>query len=139
MISLVASWTGWGTGSDWKGLAIGDIDSTEYFPVDMTEGNILSAGNLDDESDNDELIVLRNSDGGMVAYAHTEPVLASSAKSAVAMNNSNINDENMLDDPLVDISKTRVYPNPTTGILNIEYNEFLIILQIIRYLIPLDK
>ena len=151
VLSQIATWTGWGTGSDWEGLAVGDIDAdgideiishrnydgeykirqlcgsslcadgTEYFPTDMTEGNIIAAGNLDDASTNEELIVLRNSDGGMVAFAHTEPVEASSAKSISALGPIDESSTEQLKDKLSeDLSFARVYPNPTTGIVNIE-------------------
>lgn len=135
VLSQIATWTGWGSASDWKGLAVGDVDADgiEYFPVDQTEGNVLGAGNLDNSSINDELIVLRNSDGGMVAFAHTEPVEqipASSAKSTNVLSNVNdifhsldINETNPND--LINslpnaLSDARIYPNPTTGIIKID-------------------
>lgn len=163
VLSQIATWTGWGSASDWKGLTVGDVDADgideiishrnydgeykirqlcgssicadgiEYFPVDQTEGNVLGAGNLDNSSINDELIVLRNSDGGMVAFAHTEPVEqipASSAKSTNVLSNVNdffhsldINETNpndLINSPPNALSDARIYPNPTTGIINID-------------------
>lgn len=98
VMTKVAAYTGWGSASDWKGLAVGDIDGdgvneivahrnfdgeyrvfklsgnsllpagSEIFPAIQTENSVMCLGNFNSASKNDELITLRK-DGGIVMFS----------------------------------------------------------------------
>ncbi|WP_131327921.1 FG-GAP repeat domain-containing protein [Chryseobacterium vrystaatense] len=98
VMTKVAAYTGWGSASDWKGLAVGDIDGdgvneivahrnfdgeyrvfklsgnslipagSEIFPAIQTENSVMCLGNFNSASQNDELITLRK-DGGIVMFS----------------------------------------------------------------------
>ncbi|WP_343680190.1 VCBS repeat-containing protein [Chryseobacterium arthrosphaerae] len=108
LLTEIAKSTGWGPASDWKGLAVGDIDAdgvaeivahrnfegiyrifklngislfndgAENFPTIQVQDNIMCFGKFDPSSQNDELVTLRK-DGGIVMF--------SSAKVTNSVNN----------------------------------------------------
>jgi hypothetical protein len=160
-LSLVAQSTGWGTVSEWRGLCVGDFDGdgkdefivhrnfdgqfklysyssgsiinigTEYFPNNQTYDNILSAGNVDALSTNDELISFRNFDGGMIAFNYVFPLFSKS--NIIIEDDKSITDGQVidinLDDKLENIEiklslvKFEIYPNPNCGILHVKTSD----------------
>ncbi|WP_223601490.1 hypothetical protein [Chryseobacterium sp. GVT01B] len=103
VMTKIAQSTGWGSGSEWRGLAVGDIDANgvdeifahrnfdgdykvfklngnilgafgaESFPVLQTKDNVMCFGNFDLSSQNDELVTLRK-DGGIVMFSAAQVV-----------------------------------------------------------------
>lgn len=98
ILTKITEFTNWGSASDWKGLAVGDIDAdgaaeiiahrnfdgdyklfklngntlsgitSEKFPVLQTKNNVMCFGNFDSSTKNEELATLRK-DGGIVMFS----------------------------------------------------------------------
>jgi len=90
----------------------------EYFPIDQNMNNVLGAGNIDINSDNDELIVLRNYDGGMVTYTSTYPILLNSnSTSEKRLTHRELNGNNSYK---INIS---ISPNPVNELLTVNSDQ----------------
>lgn len=113
VMTKISQSTGWGPASEWKGLAVGDLDGNgvdeiiahrnfdgeynvyklngnilnstdvEKFPVLQTKDNIMCFGNFDPSSKNDELLTLRK-DGGIVMFSAAKVVKSPPAASKQA-------------------------------------------------------
>lgn len=84
----------------------------ESFDSSQIHGNILGSGNFDASSANDELIVLRNTDAGILVYAYTEMVSSTASRPTNSGTDVFIDNFNQTDE-------VKIYPNPTTGIVSI--------------------
>ncbi|WP_278379021.1 hypothetical protein [Chryseobacterium arthrosphaerae] len=103
VLTLIIKSIGFGSASDWKGLAVGNLDGEgadeiiahrnfdgdykvfksygtylsdpviEKFPIPQTQDNIMCFGNFDPNSKNEELITLRK-DGGIVMFSATKVI-----------------------------------------------------------------
>jgi len=103
IMTKIAERTNWGSDSEWRGLAVGDLDGngtdeilahrnfdgeynvyklngntlngvgSESFPLLQTKDNVMCFGNFDPASKNDELITLRK-DGGIVMFSAVKVV-----------------------------------------------------------------
>ncbi|WP_123921520.1 FG-GAP repeat domain-containing protein [Chryseobacterium viscerum] len=113
VLTKITEFTNWGSASDWKGLAVGDIDAdgaaeiiahrnfdgdyklfklngstlsgitSEKFPVLQTKNNVMCFGNFDPSTKNEELATLRK-DGGIVMFS-----AANVTNNVINMNNRN--------------------------------------------------
>lgn len=113
VLTKITEFTNWGSASDWKGLAVGDIDAdgaaeiiahrnfdgdyklfklngnvlsgitAEKFPVLQTRNNVMCFGNFDPSTKNEELATLRK-DGGIVMFSS-----ANVTNNVINMNNRN--------------------------------------------------
>ncbi|SDJ52600.1 VCBS repeat-containing protein [Chryseobacterium jejuense] len=100
VLTLITKSIGFGSASDWKGLAVGNLDgegvdeiiahrnfdgdykvfksygnylsdpATEKFPAVQVEGNVMCFGNFNPGTQNEELVTLRK-DGGIVMFSST--------------------------------------------------------------------
>ncbi|WP_347217748.1 VCBS repeat-containing protein [Chryseobacterium sp.] len=116
VLTLIDKSIGFGSASDWKGLAVGDLDGdgiaeiiahrnfdgeyklfkltggylsnpfVEKFPISQTNDNVMCFGNFDPSSQNEELVTLRK-DGGIVMFSAAK-VLDSINKSSKENKNS---------------------------------------------------
>ncbi|MEJ5050635.1 hypothetical protein WH221_12435 [Chryseobacterium culicis] len=98
IMTKIAERTNWGPASEWRGLAVGNLDGSgvdeiiahrnfdgeynvyklngnilngvgsESFPLLQTEDNVMCFGNFDSSSQNEELVTLRK-DGGIVMFS----------------------------------------------------------------------
>ncbi|CAD0221712.1 VCBS repeat-containing protein [Chryseobacterium sp. JV274] len=98
IMTKIAEHTLWGIASEWRGLAVGNLDgdgadeiiahrnfdgdyklfklngnilsgnTSEKFPIQQTNDNIMCFGNFNSSSQNDELVTLRK-DGGIVMFS----------------------------------------------------------------------
>ena len=113
VMTKISQSTGWGPASEWKGLAVGDLDGngvdeiiahrnfdgeynvyklngnnligagSESFPLLQTKDNVMCFGNFDSSSKNDELVTLRK-DGGIVMFSAAKVVKSPPAASKQA-------------------------------------------------------
>jgi hypothetical protein len=107
VMTKITQSTGWGSASEWRGLAVGDIDANgvdeifvhknydgeyvlyklngnalasvdvERFPILQTNDNIMCFGNFDPASKNEELVTLRK-DGGIVMFSAAKVINSTS-------------------------------------------------------------
>ncbi|THV62685.1 hypothetical protein [Chryseobacterium candidae] len=107
IVTKIAQSTNWGSGSEWRGLAVGNLDGNgadeiivhrnydgeyvaytlsgnilnstgvERFPILQTQDNIMCSGNFDPSSKNEELVTLRK-DGGIVMFSAAKVIRANS-------------------------------------------------------------
>ena len=142
LLALTASHLNWGAASDWKTLTSGDLNAdgvieivghrnydgnyyikklvgsslvnvaVEQFEKRQTQNNIFAVGNLDIDTSNEELIVLRNFDGGWVTYTNFNVSSVSNKLDSHLGGNSNITEDRLV----------KVFPNPSTGSLFISRN-----------------
>ncbi|MDR6529063.1 hypothetical protein [Chryseobacterium rhizosphaerae] len=117
ILTKIAESTGWGAASNWKGLAVGDLDGDEVgeivvqrnfdgfyrvfqlngnalsndgaenFPIMQIEDNMMCLGKFDPSSKNEELVTLRK-DGGIVMFSSSKVVNSESNKSSIENKNS---------------------------------------------------
>ncbi|WP_288440976.1 hypothetical protein [uncultured Chryseobacterium sp.] len=108
VMTKIAQSTNWGSGSEWRGLAVGNLDGNgadeiivhrnydgeyvaytlngnilnstgvERFPILQTQDNIMCTGNFDSSSKNDELVTLRK-DGGIVMFSAAKVIRSNSS------------------------------------------------------------
>jgi hypothetical protein len=99
--------------------------TSEIFTSAQVENNIFASGNFcvddldfdvstDNGNINDELIVLRNTDAGIIMYAHTTITNGTSSRQTVADTGIFTTNEALTNDDI------NIYPNPTKGNLTID-------------------
>ena len=144
-LSLLVQMPGWGSGGEFRGLAVGNFDGTgadeivihrnhdahyrvygydgsqltgkgaDLFDVRQTKDNILVAGNFYTSSTNDELVAYRNVDAGVIMY--------NAATYKTSSTSNMINQELLsMDNPITidEQEEIKVYPNPNLGVFNID-------------------
>lgn len=103
---------------------IGALGS-ETFHKKQIEGNILGSGNFNAETNNDELIALRNTDGGIIVYTYNDRSFIASRAT-----NSSDNTGQFVQNQSTTINDIKIYPNPTKGILTINVTNDISNIQI---------
>ncbi|MGX5685542.1 FG-GAP repeat domain-containing protein [Chryseobacterium cucumeris] len=151
VLTKITEFTNWGSASDWKGLAVGDIDAdgaaeiiahrnfdgdyklfklngntlsgitSEKFPVLQTKNNIMCFGNFDSSTKNEELATLRK-DGGIVMFSAANVT----NNSVNSMNNRNSEDpcQNELPDVLYSFLKSAPFDKEDSKeIVSVKYGK----------------
>ena len=151
-LHLITKKVGWGVGTEFRGLAVGDFNDNgkdevvmhrnhdghyrvyelnsnnnglvgagaDLFDIRQTKDNVLCAGNFESKSSNDELIALRNGDGGIIMYSNFEY-----AESANRLDDSTKKRNNDLYSRDVGQMGFVIYPNPNNGILHLDLNNIV--------------
>ena len=151
VLTKITEFTNWGSASDWKGLAVGDIDAdgaaeiiahrnfdgdyklfklngnslsgitSEKFPVLQTKNNVMCFGNFDSSTKNEELATLRK-DGGIVMFSAANVT----NNSVNSMNNRNSEDpcQNELPDVLYSFLKSAPFDKEDSKeIVSVKYGK----------------
>lgn len=144
VLTLIDKSIGFGSASDWKGLAVGDLDgdgvdeimahrnfdgdyklfnlnggylsdpTIESFPVLQTKDNVMCFGNFDPSSKNDELVTLRN-DGGIVMFSATNVISNENYRNNIDKNADSC--QNELPDELFSFLKSAFSRKDNLGVI----------------------